>query len=122
MAIKKSTPFFTELGNLLNKIRSISVELNEEIEVKRDSKVDLFKIWYNKESSFTKLQERLINLENEITYFFTEAGRRKAIDNTFNTKAFTKKFSKAFKSLSSDYLAIKPGTIAKDGEQTTETA
>lgn len=122
MATKKTKPFFTELGNMLNKIRSISVELNEEINVPPGSKVDLFNIWYSKESSFTKLQEKLISLENEIAYFFTEAGRRKAVDNTFNSQEFRKKFIKAFKSLTNDYLAIKPDSPAKEAEQPTGSA
>lgn len=117
MATKKATPFYTELGNMLNMIRRISVEMNDEMEIKRGSKVNLFTIWYTKNSSFTKLQEKLTGLENEITYFFTEAGRRKAIDKTFNTQKFRKKFMKAFKSLSSDYLAIKPGSEIADAEQ-----
>lgn len=121
MATKKTKPFFTELGNMLNKIRSISVELNEEINVPTGSKVDLFNIWYSKDSSFTKLQEKLISLENEIAYFFTEAGRRKAVDNTFNSQEFRKKFIKAFKSLTNDYVAMKPGTPANETEQPTGT-
>jgi hypothetical protein len=120
MATKKTTPFYTELGNMLNMVRRISVELNEEMKVKDGDKVNLFTIWYSKGSSFTKLQERLIGLENEITYFFTEAGRRKAIDNTFNTQAFREKFLKAFKSLSSDYLAIKPGAATNSSSQATD--
>lgn len=120
MAAKKATPFFTELGNMLNTIRGISVELNEEMEIKRGSKVDLANIWFSKDSSFTKLQERLINLESEIEFFFTEAGRRKAIDTTFNAQEWRKKFLKAFKSLSSDYLAIKPQDDAETSQEATE--
>lgn len=118
MATKKAKPFFTELGNMLNSIRSISVEMNEEMKIQPGEKVNLSDIWFTKESSFTKLQGRLINLENEIEYFFTEAGRRKAIDKTFNTQELCRKFYRAFKSLSSEYLAIKPPSTADDTEET----
>jgi len=117
MATKKVVPFFTYLGNTLNKIRSISVELNEEMNIKGKEKIDLSSLWFEKESSFTKLQERLISLENEIAYFFTETGRRKAIDSTFNTQAIRKKFVQALHSLSSEYKALKPGKKVTAVEQ-----
>lgn len=117
MATKKVVPFFTYLGKTLNTIRSISVELNEEMSMKGKDKIDLSTLWFERESSFSKLQERLISLENEIAYFFTETGRRKAIDSAFNTQAIRKKFMQALNALSTDYRALKTGKRATAVDQ-----
>ncbi len=111
MASKQNSPFFTELGNILNLIRNISTELNAEMKIDDSKNGRLFDIMHTRDASIEKLQNRLQELEAEIEYFFTENGLRKTIEDRFNTQALKRKFSNAFKALSNEYFMLKP-----DGE------
>lgn len=107
MTPKKTTPFFAELGKMLNLIRSITAELNEEMGTNRSKKAALYNIWYARDSSIARLQANLQQLESEIAYFFTDNGSRKTIDNRINTQMFRQKFIETFKSLATEYFNIK---------------
>ena len=120
MASRQSNPFYTELGNILNLIRSISLELTHEEENNKDGKTDLNNIWYARDLSFARLQANLLQLEGEIEYFFTENGCRKALDKTFNSQIIRQKFLQAFKSLSNEYFSIKSNETGKNTEQQNE--
>jgi hypothetical protein len=94
IAIKNKTPWrlekkflFAELGKMLNSIRSISTELNEEI------KID------TREHSIARLQANFQQLESEIAYFFTATGSWKTLDNLFNTQLLRQKFVEKFEAL-----------------------
>jgi sulfur relay (sulfurtransferase) DsrF/TusC family protein len=114
MTPKKVTPFFAELGKMLNLIRSISTELNEEIGTDRSKKAALYNIWYARDSSIARLQANLQQLESEIAYFFTDNGSRKTIDNRVNTQMFRQKFIETFKSLANEYFNIKSDYSGKN--------
>ncbi|MFT3678732.1 MAG: hypothetical protein QM791_00580 [Ferruginibacter sp.] len=117
MAPKKSTPFFAELGKMLNSIRSISAELNEEMSTDQNKKAALYNIWYARDSAIAKLQANLQQLESEIAYFFTGNGFKKTIDDRLNTQQFRQKFAETFKKLTSEYLNIKSDSQEKDSMQ-----
>ncbi|MES2849239.1 MAG: hypothetical protein V4685_09290 [Bacteroidota bacterium] len=108
MASKQNSPFFTELGNILNLIRNISTELNAEMKIDDSKNGRLFDIIHTRDASIEKLQNRLQELEAEIEYFFTENGLRKTIEDRFNTQALKRKFSNTFKALSNEYFMLKP--------------
>ena len=114
MTPKKTTPFFAELGKMLNLIRSITAELNEEMGTNRSKKAALYNIWYARDSSIARLQANLQQLESEIAYFFTDNGSRKTIDNRINTQMFRQKFIETFKSLSIEYFNIKSDYSGKN--------
>lgn len=121
MALQKGNPFYTELGNILNLVRSISLELTEEEKNNKTGKTELNNIWYARDLSFARLQANLLKLESEIEYFFTENGCRKAIDKTFNTQIIRQKFLQAFKTLSNEYFSIKTNETEKNTEQQHDT-
>lgn len=107
MEPKKSSPFFTELGSILNLIRRLSIELTHEAGNDKADKGKLHKMWYARDTNFAKLQANLQQLESEIEYFFTENGCRKAIDKTFNTQTIRQKFQQTFKAITKEYFSIK---------------
>jgi hypothetical protein len=108
MAPKKNSPFFTELGNILNLVRNISTEINAGMKIEESTSSRLFDVMHTRDAAIEKLQNRLQELEAEIEYFFTENGLRKTIENRFNTQALRQQFSKAFKALSKEYFMLKP--------------
>jgi hypothetical protein len=108
MATPKNSPFFTELGKILNHIRNISTDLNAGMTIDESKNGKLFDVMHTRDSAIEKLQNRLQQLEAEIEYFFTENGLRKTIENRFNTQALKQQFNKAFKSLSEEYFKLKP--------------
>ena len=114
MAPKKKTHFFAELGKMMNLIRSISAELNEEVGIDRSKKTILCNIWYSRDTSITRLQNNLQQLENEIAYFFTDNGSRKTIDNRFNTQMLRQQFIETFKALANEYFNIKSDYSGKN--------
>lgn len=114
MASPKNSPFFTELGKILNLIRNISTDLNAGMTIDESKNGKLFDVMHTRDSSIEKLQNRLQQLEAEIEYFFTENGLRKTIENRFNTQVLKQQFSRAFKSLSEEYFMLKPEEQGED--------
>jgi hypothetical protein len=108
MAPKKSSPFFAELGKILNLVRNISTELTAEMKIDDSQNGKVFDIMHTRNASIEKLQNRLQELEAEIEYFFTENGLRKTIENRFNTQALKQQFSNAVKTISKEYFMLKP--------------
>ncbi len=124
MQPKKNSPFFTELGNILNLIRRLSIELTHETENKKTVKGEVHNMWYARDLSFHQLQGNLQKLESEIEYFFTENGCRKAVDKAFNTQTIRQKFQQTFNSLTNEYFSIKSTEAAKttDGPNNADTS
>ena len=120
MAPKKIIPFFAELGKMLNLVRSISAELNEEIETDPQKTV-LYNIWYARDTAIARLQTNLQQLEDEIAYFFTGNGSRKTIQDGLNTQMLRHKFTEAFKTLTTEYLNIKSDYPDKNATQQANT-
>lgn len=107
MAPKKSIYFFAELGKMMNMIRTITTELNEESGMDRDTKAAWYAIWYARDYAIAVLHANLQQLESEIAYFFTDQGFRKAIDNRLNVSAMRQKFVEEFRLLTGEYFNIK---------------
>jgi hypothetical protein len=122
MAPKKANPFYTELGNILNLIRRLSIELTHEAENNKTVKGEVHNMWYARDLSFSKLQGNLQQLESEIEYFFTENGCRKAIDKTFNTQTIKQKFQQTFNSLTNEYFSIKTNEATQATEEPNNTS
>ena len=106
MTQKKTIPFFTELGILLNLIRSISSALNEETSESAENKQGTGNIRYMTGGPAGRLQANLKKLESEVAFFFTGAGARKATDSGFDTLIIKQHFIPAFKVLSNEYFSI----------------
>ncbi len=107
MTSKKNIPFFTELGVLLNLIRSISSALNEDLIETIANKSGLGNIRYINNTPADRLQANLKKLESEVAFFFTDNGARKTTDTNFNPNIIRQIFIPAFKILCDEYFNIK---------------
>lgn len=109
MSLQRTTPFFAELGKMLNMIRSISAELNEETMTEINTPIASYNFWHVHNTAVARLKTRLQQLEMDIAYFFTEEGCKKTIDNRLNTPVFRHKFIRSFRLLANDYFNLKTG-------------
>jgi len=109
MTPQKIVPFFAELGLLLNLVRRITIAINDEVGENHEKEEVLSNVRYIRRSSFNKIQSGLKQLENEVAYYFTENGVRKAADLLFDSQGIHRKLITTFKSLSSEYFTLKSG-------------
>ena len=111
----RNTSFFKELGFLQNQVRNLSADLNLEMIPSFTVKEGLYKIWGSSDSAMLKLHTNLQKLEGDISFFFTENGCRRVIENRYHIQSLLEKFFDAFRLLSNEYLNIK---LDNNGEST----
>jgi len=113
MTPQKIVPFFTEIGLLLNLIRSISSAMIKETSENLVGEDDFNNVRYMRNTPVSRMKERLKQLESEIAYFFTVNGSRKATDSAFDSQPILQKFISACKALSNEYFTLKSGIKEK---------
>ena len=113
MSHQKKDLFFTEIGLLLNLIRSISSAIIKETGENFVEEDDFNNVRYMRNTPVSRMKERLKQLESEIAYFFTANGARKATDSVFDSQPILQKFISACKALSNEYFTLKSGVKEK---------
>lgn len=104
---KVTTPFFIELGTLLNVVRSFSTLIQDETAEQHINKGGLSSIWNVTNSVMSNLQDKISELEFEIATFFADYSTYKTIQSKFNIEVIQQKFIPNFKKICNEYFTIK---------------
>lgn len=103
---KKATPFFTELGNLLNLVRNFNTLLNNATEQQHITDNGLSNAWYQTNPLVSKIQNRVSELESEIAYFFTDYSTYKTTGSRFNMDIIQQKLLPNFRKICNEYFSL----------------